>query len=173
MGAFTGPAWTGGVSEVCGAARTPFAVVVPFEAAVEVETAELDAALADFPVCALRLDARFEWVRARSVPLQQPPYRPLAEVAAEQSEFEFRDVRGSLVGFQFPDYASGVEVVGRHMHFISDDRTRGGHVLGFSAREGLLRIDPANDLHVELPPGVQLGEGHVDEAELARIEGGR
>ncbi len=149
----------GRVSEVCGAARTPFAVVVPFEAAVEVETAELDAALADFPVCALRLDARFEWVRARSVPLQQPPYRPLAEVAAEQSEFEFRDVRGSLVGFQFPDYASGVEVVGRHMHFISDDRTRGGHVLGFSAREGLLRIDPASDLHVELPPGVQLGGG--------------
>jgi len=148
-------------------------VVVPFEAAVEVETEELDAALADFPVCALRLDAQFEWVRARSVPLQQPPYRPLAEVAAEQREFEFRDVRGSLVGFQFPDYASGVEVVGRHVHFISDDRTRGGHVLGFSAGDGLLRIDPANDLHVELPPGVQLGEGHVDEAELARIEGGR
>ena len=163
----------GRVSEVSTAARTPVAVVVPFEAAVEVETAELDAALADFPVCALRLDAKFEWVRARSVPLQQPPYRPLAEVAAEQSEFEFRDVRGSLVGFQFPDYASGVEVVGRHVHFISDDRTRGGHVLGFSAGDGLLRIDPANDLHVELPPGVQLGEGHVDEAELARIEGGR
>ena len=163
----------GRASEVPGAARTPFAVVVPFEAAVEVETADLDAALADFPVCALRLDARFEWVRARSVPLQQPPYRPLAEVAAEQSEFEFRDVRGSLVGFQFPDYASGVEVVGRHVHFISDDRTRGGHVLGFSAREGRLRIDPASDLHVELPTGVQLGEGHVDEAELARIEGGR
>jgi acetolactate decarboxylase len=163
----------GRVSEVPGAAQTPFAVVVPFEAAVEVETVELDAALADFPVCALRLDARFEWVRARSVPRQQPPYRPLAVVAAEQSEFEFRDVRGSLVGFQFPDYASGVEVVGRHVHFISDDRTRGGHVLGFSAREGLLQIDPMNDLHVELPPGVQLGEGHVDEAELARIEGGR
>jgi acetolactate decarboxylase len=162
----------GRVTEVDPGVRTPFAVVVPFEGAVELETADLDAALAEFPVCALRLDAEFELVRARSVPRQQPPYRPLAMVAAEQSVFEFRDVRGTLVGFQFPDYASGVEVVGRHLHFISEDRTRGGHVLEFSARPGRLRIDPGGDLHVELPQGVRLGEGHVDEAELARIEGG-
>jgi acetolactate decarboxylase len=151
--------------------RTPFAVVVPFEAAVDVETADLDHQLAAAgPTCAWRFDGEFDFVRARSVPRQHPPYRPLAEVAAEQHVFEMRDVSGTIVGFRFPDYASGVEVVGDHLHFISDDCRRGGHVLEYSARPGRLRIDPLSDLHVELPAGVELGAGHVDEEQLARIE---
>ena len=63
-------------------------------------------------------------------------------------------------------------MAGYHLHFISADRTRGGHVLDCRPRAGRLRIDPSSDLHVELPPGVELGGGHVDEEELARIEGG-
>jgi hypothetical protein len=43
-------------------------------------------------------------------------------------------------------------------------------VLEYSARPGRLQIDPLSDLHVELPPGVELGAGHVDEEQLARIE---
>jgi acetolactate decarboxylase len=159
----------GFVERLPGSARTPFAVVVPFDAAVDVETADLEEHLVG-ETCAFRFDGRFELVRARSVPRQAPPYRPLAEVAAEQHVFELRDVSGTLVGFRFPDYASGLEVVGDHIHFISDDRTRGGHVLGYSARGGRLRVDPLSDLHVELPPGVELGAGHVDEEALARIE---
>jgi acetolactate decarboxylase len=109
-------------------------------------------------------------VRARSIPRQQPPYRPLAEVAADQHVFELREVSGTLVGFRFPDYASGLEVAGYHLHFITDDRRRGGHVLDYTARAGRLRIDTSSELHVELPPGVELGGAHVDEEELARIE---
>ena len=166
----------GVVHPVPGSARTPFAVVVAFEAAVDVETAGGDlTALVDAhltgPACALRFDGEFELVRARSVPRQHPPYRPLAEVAAEQHVFDLRDVSGSVVGFRFPDYASGVEVSGHHLHFITEDRTRGGHVLECRARAGRLRIDPSSDLHVELPPGVELGGGHVDDEVLARIEG--
>jgi acetolactate decarboxylase len=157
--------------------RTPFAVVARFAPSVDVQVAGgeleplVDAQL-DAPACALRVDGDFELVRARSVPRQRPPYRPLAEVAAEQHVFELADVRGTVVGFRFPDYAAGLEVAGYHLHFISADRTRGGHVLACRLRSGRLRIDPSADLHVELPPGVALGEGHVDEAELARIEGG-
>jgi acetolactate decarboxylase len=170
----------GSVTPVEGSARTPFAVVVAFEAAVDVEVAggDLDHLLAeidarsDSAACALRLDGDFELVRARSVPRQRPPYRPLAEVAAEQHVFELADVRGTLVGFRFPDYASGLEPPGHHLHFISEDRSRGGHVLGCRARRGRLRIDPSSDLHVELPPGVELGGGHVDEEALERIERG-
>jgi acetolactate decarboxylase len=159
----------GFVEPLPGSARTPFAVVVPFEAIVDVETANPEEHLGS-ETCAFRFDGRFERVRARSVPRQEPPYRPLAEVAAEQHVFELRDVSGTIVGFRFPDYASGIEVVGDHLHFISDDRTRGGHVLDYSARAGRLRVDPLSDLHVELPPGVELGAGHVDEEALARIE---
>lgn len=168
----------GAVHPIDGSARTPFAVVVRFEAAVDAHVAadDLDGLLAavdaraDSPACAVRYDGEFQLVRARSVPRQEPPYRPLAEVAAEQRVFDLEDVRGTLVGFRFPDYASGLELAGHHLHFISDDRTRGGHVLGCGRCAGRLRIDTSSDLHVELPPGVALGTGHVDEEELDRIE---
>ena len=169
----------GAVHPVPGSARTPFAVVVRFEAGVEVEVTADDLAgllalidgCADSAACAVRIDGDFELVRARSVPRQHPPYRPLAEVAADQHVFEFSHVSGTLVGFRFPDYASGVEVTGHHLHFITEDRKRGGHVLECRPRAGRLQIDPSSDLHVELPPGVELGGAHVDEEALARIEG--
>ena len=115
----------GFVQPIAGSARTPFAVVVPFEAAVDVETAGARAGSRSTgagPDLRGAFDGEFELVRARSVPRQHPPYRPLAEVAAEQHVFELRDVSGTLVGFRFPDYASGVEVTGYHLHFITDDR---------------------------------------------------
>ena len=34
-----------------------------------------------------------------------------------------------MVGFRFPAYAEGIEVAGYHLHFVADDRRRGGHVL--------------------------------------------
>jgi len=172
-GAFYRADVDGHVHPVAGSARTPFAVVVRFEAAVDVETTELARELEGAgPTCAVRFDGEFELVRARSVPRQHPPYRPLAEVAAEQHVFELRDVSGTIVGFRFPDYASGVELAGYHLHFITDDRRRGGHVLDYSARAGRLQIDPSSDLHVELPPGVELEAGHVDSEALERIERG-
>lgn len=168
----------GAVHPIEGSARTPFAVVVPFEAAVDIEIAadDLDGLLAavdargDSPACAVRFDGEFELVRARSVPRQDPPYRPLAEVAAQQHVFDLEEVRGTVVGFRFPDYAGGLEPAGHHLHFISDDRTRGGHVLGCGRCAGRLRIDPSSALHVELPPGVALETAHVDQEALERIE---
>ena len=103
---------------------------------------------------ALRVDGHFEYVRARSVPRQQKPYPPLAEVAKRQHVFMLEDVPGTLVGFRFPDYAQGINVAGYHLHFVSDDRTCGGHVLDCRLRAGVLAIDHSSELHVELPVGV-------------------
>jgi acetolactate decarboxylase len=123
--------------------------------------------------CAIRLDGRFELVRARSVPRQSPPYRPLTEVVAEQRVFELEDVEGTMLGFRFPDYAEGIEVGGFHLHFVTADRRRGGHVLA-SRSEGLrARLDPSSELHVELPPAVDLADPDLaaaTHAAIARVE---
>jgi acetolactate decarboxylase len=160
------------------ALRTPFAVVTFFAPTVDVPVGE-SASIAELVdrwrprgvACAVRLDGEFDLVLARSVPRQEPPYRPLADVVADQRVFEFEHVRGTLVGFSFPDYALGLEVSGLHLHFLDEARGRGGHVLDCRVREGRLRIDPAGGWRVELPPGVKLDPRHVDGKVLAGIEG--
>lgn len=160
--------------------RTPFAVVTRFAADVELT---LDVALdherllelielhAPAHGCAaLRFDGRLEHVHARSVPRQRPPYRPLAEVAADQRVFDLGPVDGSVVGFRFPDESGGVNVPGHHLHVATADRTRGGHVLEASVGPGTLRIDRLEDLHMELPAGIELPTGPADPAALDRIE---
>ena len=174
----------GHVSAIDPDAATPFAVVVPFEPSIELELpeplahdellAELDRAAPDGRACALRLDGTFELVRARSVPRQTPPYRPLTEVIASQHVFELRDVRGTIVGMRFPDHAGGIEASGYHLHFIDSERRRGGHVLDCRTSSVRARIDESSELRVELPPGVDLSEPHLDlppEEALRRVEG--
>jgi acetolactate decarboxylase len=171
----------GAVSSIPATAKTPFAVVTKFEPEVDewiegpLSHAELLARLdvltpAGASSCAIRLDGRFELVRARSVPAQSPPYRPLAEVVADQHVFELEDLAGTMLGFRFPTYAEGIEVGGYHLHFISEDRGRGGHVLD-SRSDGLrARLDPSNDLHIELPPRIELADPDLAAATHAAIE---
>jgi acetolactate decarboxylase len=159
----------GGIHELPSSERTPFAVVVPFEPRLDFhleQPLEHDALLAaidqripaDAATGAVRIDGRFELVEARSVPRQEPPYRPLTEVVANQQVFRFHDVEGSMVGFRFPAYVEGIEVSGWHLHFISADRSRGGHVLGSRSSSLRVGLDPSSELHVELPPGVRLND---------------
>ncbi|HMC50180.1 MAG TPA: acetolactate decarboxylase [Solirubrobacterales bacterium] len=172
----------GSVAEVPAETKTPFAVVIGFTPSVDAEIdgpidhddllAELERLVPpDAASCAIRIDGRFELVRARSVPRQSPPYRPLTEVVAEQHVFELTDVTGTMLGFRFPDYAEGIEVSGYHLHFISEDCSRGGHVLGSREAERLrVRIDPSSDLHVELPVGVELADPELAAATHAAVE---
>ena len=152
--------------------RTPFAVVTRFEPSFgfglegpltqDELLAAVDGRLQDgTPSCAIRVDGEFRSVRARSVPRQRPPYRPLAEVVADQHEFELGPVEGTMVGFRFPDYAEGIEVSGYHLHFATADRTRGGHVLDSRTGPVRVQLDPSYDLHVELPPGIDLADPGV------------
>lgn len=171
----------GAIHPIEPSAKTPFAVVTRFTPTVDDRLEQtfdhnrllawLDERIpAEASSCAIRLDGRFESVRARSVPKQSPPYRPLTEVVAEQNVFELNKVEGTMLGFRFPAYAEGIEVSGYHLHFITADRSRGGHVL--DSRSGPLRarLDPSSELHVELPPDVELGDAELAAATHAAVE---
>lgn len=176
----------GNTHEVDSSTRTPFAIVVFFRSAIEFSldepTAndELHARLDErippgTPSCAVRIDGEFELVHARSVPAQRKPYRPLAEVVAEQHVFDFENAEGTMMGFRFPDYSEGLEVGGYHLHFITADRTRGGHVLDCRPKRVRVQLDPASDLHVELPPGVDFSQPDLERSTrdaLSRVEHG-
>lgn len=175
----------GVIYEIDPGARTPFAVVVRFSAAVDFLLAgpishdelcvELDRRLpAGAGACALRIDGTFELIRARSVPGQRHPYRPLVEVIEDQHVFDLGAVDGTIVGFRFPDHGGGIEASGYHLHFIDAELVRGGHVLDCRVTSARVRIDPSNELRIELPPGVDLSEPHLDRSmseALRRVEG--
>ncbi|NLO04418.1 MAG: acetolactate decarboxylase [candidate division WS1 bacterium] len=176
--------YDGAVRELPPDTGTPFAAVTWFDADRTlqlIETgsmAELQAAVEQaFPsrnLCyAVRVKGNFSYVKTRSVPRQEPPYRPLTEVVAEQSIFEFEDVAGTLVGFWLPAFTSGINVPGWHLHFITEDFSSGGHLLECRVREATAEIDLTDDIVLDLP----LTEGFLscpleadDDAALHAVE---
>lgn len=157
----------GDVTEVMPNAYTPFAVVCWFEAESSLEikgpaglgalTGVLDTEMkSELPVAAFRIDGHFRSVTARSVPGQKAPYRGLVEVLEDQNVFEIPETDGTVIGFRFPIYSEGIEVAGYHLHFVDADRLRGGHVLDLEIESGTVKACFSDDLHVELPPGLDL-----------------
>ena len=100
---------------------------------------------------AVKITGSFPQMKVRSVARQEKPYRPLTEIVKEQSVFDFPDTSGTLVGFRCPDFVQGVNVARYHMHFISADKTRGGHVLDFSVSDGEVAIDNLSNFRMMLP----------------------
>ena len=100
---------------------------------------------------AFKIEAKFRYMKTRSVPAQTKPYPPLAQVTANQPEFQMQDVSGTLVGFRCPPFVKGINVPGYHLHFISSDFTQGGHVLGFEITTGHAEIDRLNRFLLLLP----------------------
>ena len=100
----------------------------------------------------VRIDGEFQKVDARS----ESPYRShhvtLKEILGEtQKAFLFENIRGSLVGVYFPDYMDGINMPGWHLHFLSEDRTKGGHVFDVSVRTGVARVDKISSMELDLP----------------------
>ena len=156
----------GQVVEATGEATVPFGVVVPFEAdAVEVldEPVEgMDALMACLNALELvaenpnriyvvKLTGSFGLVHTRSVPAQEKPYPPLGEVTKTQQEFTYEDVEGTIVAAYFPAYLSDVNLHGWHLHFLSEDRTKGGHLLDAQLDSGLIEVDAIDRFLLELP----------------------
>jgi acetolactate decarboxylase len=142
--------------------RTPFATVLFFRPTLRCPlTGPLDhehfqtlvESLMEGPnlFYAVRVDGRFTSVTTRSVPRQEKPYPRLAEVAKSQPVFHLNDVTGTLAGFRFPDFARGLNVPGFHLHFLTEDRSAGGHVLDLVLARGELAVDATARFHLELP----------------------
>jgi acetolactate decarboxylase len=101
--------------------------------------------------CAIRITGQFAMMKTRSVPAQTKPYPPLQEVTSHQPQFHMENVSGIIVGFRCPAYVKGINVPGYHLHFISDDRTRGGHILAFEIVQGEGQIDILDNYFLTLP----------------------
>jgi acetolactate decarboxylase len=100
---------------------------------------------------AIKVEGKFSYIKTRSVPAQNKPYPLLSEVVKGQSIFEFKDIEGTLVGFKIPDYMRGVNMPGYHLHFISRDRTKGGHLLACVINSVRVKADDIDRFIMVLP----------------------
>jgi acetolactate decarboxylase len=83
-------------------------------------------------IYAIQIDGTFPAMKVRSVPRQASPYLPLTAAVANQTVFVYSGVKGTVIGFFMPQFFSGLNVPGYHLHFISDDSKSGGHILDFT-----------------------------------------
>jgi acetolactate decarboxylase len=140
---------------------TPFAVVTHFTADQD-QTIESASSFEEITkICdqyrdsdnlfyAFRIDGRFAHIHTRAMKATLDGL-PLAKAAAIQPEFEFADVEGTLVGIWAPQFSSALNIAGYHFHFLSEDRTKGGHLLECSGKNLRVRVDRLNDFHLSLP----------------------
>lgn len=146
---------------VRGWVQTPFASVgyfVPDQTATlkagmnydQVQT-YLDEFLPNKNTCyGIRIEGTFRYIQTRSVPRQNRPYPRLVEVVKHQPTFEFRDVRGTIVGFRLPQFLNGVNVAGYHFHFLTADRSAGGHLLKCEITEATVQVCTFDQLHLKM-----------------------
>ena len=99
-----------------------------------------------------RIDGFFGSVSARSESAFRSQHVSLKEVLEKtQRDFRFRDVPGTLVCVYYPDYMDGISAPGWHFHFLSADRTRGGHVFELRMAAGGVKLDRISSIEIRLP----------------------
>ncbi len=124
----------------------------------------------------VRVDGEFEKISARS----ESPYRSqhvsLKEILRKtQKDFFFSDITGSLVCVYFPDYMDGINAPGWHLHFISGDKTRGGHVFDLAMVRGSVTMNKISSIEILLPSSPAFDTYSLKEAsqeEIKQVEQG-
>ena len=169
----------GKLIKLTGEELTPYAAVTTFKADRQVVLDEglssektLNKMLTHFKsqntFSAVKLTGVFNKMHIRIMPKQQKPYQRLVEVSKIQPEFTEEYIKGSLVGFYTPALFQGVAAAGFHLHFISEDRTFGGHVIDFELGQGVLEISDIDALTQLFPVNdTTFLETEIDYANLA------
>ena len=120
---------------------------------------------------AILIKGDFSHVKTRSVPKQDKPYPPLAEVAKHQPEFEFNNVSGLLAGFYCPEFVQKINVTGFHLHFLNTEKTGGGHLLEVSMAKGDAALDMTPAFFMLLPDAARDVDYSQDKSkELEEVE---
>ena len=180
--------WDGSVRVAEDDETVPFANVTFFDADVtrEAVTARDISGLKDFMTAVAREHGRNQFYMAkvsglmphilvRSELEQKEPYKPLNDaLKTDQREFTYNDIRGTIVALYCPDYMSGLNSAGWHLHFVSEDGTKGGHVLEVSVKECLLEMDIISEFNMIVPNRKSFNDKELSvnmQAEIEAVEG--
>lgn len=124
---------------------------------------------------AIKVIGDFKYLKLRAVKKQERN-RPLLEVAQEQQVYEMTNESGYLVGFWTPQIVGhSLSVPGFHLHYLSTDKSKGGHVLDLQMHSGEAWIQSEYAVHQDFPQtnsfaNADFSEGDI-KGELEKAEG--
>jgi acetolactate decarboxylase len=119
---------------------------------------------------AYQIKAQFSTLKTRSVGKQNKPYPLMVDAVKTQSVFELKNIKGTLVGFRFPEYMKGLNVPGYHFHFIAEDKISGGHVLDLSGMNFEITIDSISDFELKIPNNPEFNKLNLSKTKLEDLE---
>lgn len=99
----------------------------------------------------IRMHGTFTNIKTRAVKKSHKPYATLGKTAEDQSIFLKESIEGTLLSYYSPVIFDGAAVGGFHHHFLADDHTFGGHVLGFGGASGRVELQQFDTLEQHLP----------------------
>lgn len=83
---------------------------------------------------AIQVEGTFNSIRVSCNEKLNPPYKPFNEASRHTKEYTWKGMNGTLVGFWAPPTVpEAVMTPGFHLHFISEDKKMGGHVVDFQS----------------------------------------
>lgn len=103
---------------------------------------------------AFKIHGEFDTLRLGSLYKQERPYAEgLDSLMPKRPIFNHTNIKGTMVGFFCPDFIGDINVAGFHLHFISDDKKVGGHVMEFSGQNFEVGMDKISSYNFILPEG--------------------
>ena len=101
---------------------------------------------------AFKIHGEFDTLKLGSLYKQEKPYQEgLDSLMPKRPKFNHTNVSGTMVGFYCPDFIGEINVAGFHLHFLSDDKTVGGHVMEFTGKNFKVEMDKLSSYHFVLP----------------------
>ena len=124
-----------------------------------------------------RVDGRFSRISARSESAYHSQHVSLKDILSKtQKDFFFDDIEGTLVCVYFPDYMDGINAPGWHLHFLSEDKTKGGHVFDLKMIHGEVAINKISNIKIKLPESPDFDTYALKQAsqdEIKEVEQGK
>lgn len=124
-----------------------------------------------------RIDGWFESVHARAGAPYRSQHVTLKNILSKtQKDFCFERLYGTLVCVYYPDYMDGINAAGWHLHFISQDRTLGGHIFQVSLSSGECLLQKMDRIEIQLPREAAFDTYSLKQAsrdEIAEVELGK
>ena len=161
----------------------PFSTVTPFDEDEKIPeisansfenlTAQLDKKIEENGtnnIYVVKIHGNFSNITVRSVVKQEKPYKEFTEVAkVDQRVFNYTNQSGTIIAVYFPEYMSELNMHGWHLHFLNDDKDKGGHVLALTMENGSGGMDIIHDFDMILPQTESFTKMNLSENMTSKI----